>query len=165
VRWETLEVDRLDGVTSLDELERQVQLVWDRTSEDDSAAMGTEWMLRVVLSGSCPLWSELRTEEDRDVLASELRDLLGALDVTVMADGVHPVLSLDEHRARVDVLGEALRLAGAVRRGDARLPALDPGDLVGVGSEDPEALERYVRDLLEGMDAELAARLLEEPSA
>ncbi|HSH74856.1 MAG TPA: DNA repair exonuclease [Longimicrobiales bacterium] len=165
VRWETFEVDRLEGVASLDDLERQVQLAWERGRKEDPGASGTEWMLRVVLSGPCPLWSELRTEEDREVLARELRDLLGALEVTALADGVHPVLSLDEHRVRVDVLGEALRLAEAVRRGEARLGGIGPSDLVGLGSDDTAAVERYVRDLLDGVDAELAARLLQEPGA
>jgi len=164
VRWETIEVDRLDGVGSLDELERQVQLVWEAARARDPGARGTEWMTRVVLSGPCPLWTELRTQEDRDLLARELAQLLGALEVTVVADAVHPVLSIDEHRTRVDVLGEALRLVGALHRGDARLDGLDAGDLAGVTSDDRVAVERYVRDLLVGIEGEVAARLLEQPS-
>jgi hypothetical protein len=165
VRWETLEVDRLEGVGSLDELERRVQLAWEATRQADPGASGTEWMVRVVLAGPCPLWSELRSEEDRELLSHELGELLGALEVSVVADAVHPVLSLEEHRARVDVLGEALRLAAAVRRGETRLVGLEPGDLVGVGSDDPAAVERWVRHLLEGIEGELAARLLEEYTA
>jgi DNA repair exonuclease SbcCD nuclease subunit len=164
VRWETLEVDRLEAVGSLDELERQVQLAWDGTRASDPGMSGTEWMVRVTLVGACPLWSELRAEENRALLARELGDLLGVLEVSVVAEGVHPVLALEEHRSRVDVLGEALRLVGAIRRGEARL-ALEPGDLVGVPSDDPSAVDRYVRDLLDGIDGEVAARLLEEHTA
>lgn len=164
VRWETVQVERLEGVTSLDELERQVQLVWEATREAEPGASGTEWMVRVVLSGPCPLWSELRTEEDREMLSRELAELLGALEVAVVADGVHPVLSLDEHRTRVDVLGEALRLAGALRRGEARLLGLEPGDLAGLASDDAATVERYVRSLLDGIEGEIAARLLEVPT-
>jgi DNA repair protein SbcD/Mre11 len=165
VRWETVEVERLEGVTTLDELERQVQLVWEATREADPGASGTEWMVRVVLTGPCPLWSELRTEEDRDLLSRELAELLGALEVAVVAEGVHPVLSLDEHRARVDVLGEALRLAGALRRGETRLRGLEPGDLAGAGSDDAAVVERYVRGLLDGIEGEIAACLLEGPGS
>jgi hypothetical protein len=161
VRWETLEVDRLESVGSLDELERHVQLAWSAAREPDPAASGTEWMVRVVLSGPCPLWPELRTEEDRELLAGELGELLGALEVVVSADAVHPVLSLEEHRTRVDVLGEALRLAAAIRRGQRRLSGIDPGDLAGIASDDPATLARYVQDLLTGADGEIAARLLE----
>ena len=165
VRWETLEVDRLEGVSSLDELERHIQLAWDTERQADPGASGTEWMIRVALTGACPLWPELRTEEDRDLLADELADLLGALEVSVAADAVHPVLSLDEHRARVDVLGEALRLAGAVRRGESRLAGLEPGDLAGITSDEPAVVARYVRGLLDGIDGEIAARLLEDHGA
>jgi hypothetical protein len=160
VRWETIEVDRLEGVGTLDELERQIQLVWDAARAGDPGSSGTEWMTRVVLSGPCPLWTDLRSQENAELLARELAELLGALEVTVLVDGVYPVLSLDEHRGRVDVLGEALRLVAAVRRGEARIPGLEHSDLAGVPSDDPAAVERYVRDLLGGLDGEIAARLL-----
>jgi DNA repair exonuclease SbcCD nuclease subunit len=161
VRWDTVEVDRLSSAASLDELERQVQVAWDAQRAEDPGEPGTEWMVRVVLRGACPLWSTLRVEEDRDLLADELRELLGALEVTVQAEGVHPLLALEEHRERVDVLGQALRLAAEVHEGVATLGDIDAGELVGVVSDDPAAIDRYVRDLLEGGDAEIAARLLD----
>lgn len=162
VRWDTIVVDRLDAVASLDELERQVQVVWRAHRDADSGANGTEWMVRVVLGGACPLWAELRTEEDLDLLSRELREILGALDVVVYADSVHPVVPIEEHRLRTDVLGEVLRLAESVRRGDAPLTSVDRSELVGLTSDDPAALAGYVRKLLDGVDGELAARLLEE---
>jgi len=162
VRWDTLEVDRLDSINSLDELERHIQVAWGARREDSPARDGAEWMVRVVLSGPCPLWSELRSPENRDHLAVELAEILGALDVIVLADGVHPVLSLDEHRLRTDVLGEALRLIDSVRRGEADLPHLDPSTLVGVASDDPTSIRAWVRRLLTDADSEIAARLLDE---
>jgi exonuclease SbcD len=164
VRWETLDVDRLEAVASLDELERHVQLAWTTRRADDPGVTGTEWVVRVVLAGPCALWSELRSDEDRELLERELRELLGVLEVSVVTERVHPLLALDEHRERVDVLGEALRLAGAVSRGEARLAGLEPGDLVGLTSDDPAAVDRYVRGLLDGVDGEIAARLLDVAS-
>jgi DNA repair exonuclease SbcCD nuclease subunit len=165
VRWETLVVDRLDGVRSLDELLRHVQLAWESERRVDAGTAGAAaWMVRVVLSGPCALWSQLRSEEDRDHVAVELTELLGALEVTVSADGMHPVVSLGEHAARVDVLGEALRLCAAVRRGDASL-GIGAADLAGVPGDDPATVDRYVRELLERADGELAARMLETPGA
>jgi exonuclease SbcD len=161
VRWETLEVDRLDSAESLDDLERQVQLAWTAQRGADPGASGTEWMARVILSGPCPLWSELRGDEDRELLERELREILGVLEVVVVTEQVHPVLSLDDHHERVDVLGAALRLAEAVGRGEATLPGVEPGELVGLSSDDPVAVERYVRQLMEGVDGEIAARLLD----
>jgi DNA repair exonuclease SbcCD nuclease subunit len=165
VRWDTVEVGRLDGVDSLDELERRCQLAWDSRRIDDPGPSGTEWMIRFVLSGPCPLWSTLRGEEDRDLLAREIQELLGALEVSVHAEGVHPVLALDEHRDRIDVLGEALRMAAAVRRGELHLGQLEAGELVGVTSDDPAAVRRYVKDLLRDSDGEIAARLLSSQPA
>jgi DNA repair protein SbcD/Mre11 len=165
VRWDTVSIDRLDDVASLDELERRVQLAWTAGRDTDPGGPGTEWMARVVLAGACPLWSELRTQEDLDLLADELRELLGALEVAIVADAVHPVLPIEEHRGRVDVLGEALRLSAAIRRGQAQLASLDPGDLAGMTSDDPGVVARYVRSLLGGADGDLAALLLEDPSS
>jgi exonuclease SbcD len=165
VRWETIAVDRLEGLCTLDALERQIQLAWDMARASDPGASGTEWMLRVQLSGPCALWAELRSTENVELLCRELAELTGALEVTVLADAVHPVLSLEEHRGRVDVLGEALRLAAALRRGDARVPGLGAEDLAGVTSDDPTAVERYVRDLLSGIEGEIAARMLSRGSS
>lgn len=165
VRWDTLEVDRLDGVDSLDELERAIQVAWDARREDDPARGGTDWMVRVVLSGPCPLWTQLRTGDDVEMLGGELRELLGALDVSVVADAVHPVFPIEEHRARTDVLGEALRMADGIRRGKRMLIGLDAGELAGAPADDEEALAAYARDLLSDADGEIAARLLEDDPA
>jgi hypothetical protein len=164
VRWETLVTDRLESVRSLDELLRHVQLAWEAERRLEPAANGRAWMARVVLTGPCALWAELRAEDDREHLAVELTELLGALEVTVTVDGLHPVISLREHAARVDVLGEALRLCAAARRGDLSM-GISAGDLAGVTGDDPATVDRYVRELLERADGELAARMLETPHA
>jgi DNA repair exonuclease SbcCD nuclease subunit len=160
VRWDTLEVDRLEGLHTLDELERRIQTVWATQRGAELADGAVEWMIRVVLRGPCPLWAEVRQEEDRDVLARELQELLGALDVTVVADDVHPIIPLDEHRGRTDVLGEALRLAEALRRSGDGLPQITTGDFAAVLAGGDGDLGRYVRELLRGADGELATRLL-----
>ena len=165
VRWETLEVGRLDGLTTLDELERHLLSAWRSARDGDAGTTTTAWMVRVVLSGPCPLWSELRDPEDRDMLGHELARLIGALGVTIVSDAVHPVIPIEEHRLRTDVLGEALRLVETIRTGEATLEPLDPGDLAGVGSSDPAALRAYVRRLLGDADGEVAAHLLDEGGA
>jgi DNA repair exonuclease SbcCD nuclease subunit len=164
VRWETVEVSRLDDVHSLDELERRVQMAWRSVRDEEPGASGTDWMVRIRLRGACPLWPELQVEEDRDVLAGELQELLGALDVVVLTTGVHPVVPLDEHRARVDVLGEALRLAESVRNSEGRLRSVESEHLAEGTLDDEASVDNYVRELLEEADSELAARLLTEES-
>lgn len=165
VRWDTITVDHLDDVTSLDGLERRVAAAWNAARHADPAPTGTEWMVRVVLSGPTPLWSELRTVEDQTMLASELQADLGALEVIVVADGVHPVIPIAEHRLRTDVLGEALRLAEDVRNGNASIDHLLEGALAGSEAESPATIRAYVRRLLEGIDGELAMRLMEDPGS
>ena len=159
IRWETVRVSDIEEADSLDLLERRIQRAWRELRSADAQENGTEWMIRVVLEGPCPLWREVSQGEDREALAGGLTEVLGALDVTLRADAVHPPIDLDEHRARVDILGEVLGLAEEARRGDATL-GIDARDLAGMESDDPAAVEAYVRQLLEGVDGELAARLL-----
>lgn len=117
-------------------------------------------MVRVHLQGPCALWKDLQTDENRTLLGEELTELLGALDVVVTAERVHPIVRVQEHRIRTDVLGESLRLLEALRLGNATLSSLEAGDLAGLVSDDRSTLVTYVNDLLQDADGELAARLL-----
>lgn len=157
VRWEDLEVDALEEAHTLERLVEQVARRWEETRAADSPA-GTDWMIRVRLGGATPLWRELAEEEERRVVGEELAARLGALDVVVEAHGTHPVVPVGEHRARQDVLGEALRLLDEVREGGS-LP-VDPGELAGFEGRDDAELEAYVRSLLKEAEGEVLARLL-----
>jgi hypothetical protein len=117
-------------------------------------------MVRVQLVGPCPLWRDLSAQENVRILEHELTDMLGVLDVSVIADRVHPLVPVEEHRVRGDVLGASLRLAEAIRRGETRLDGLDPAALAGVAGDDPALVDAYVRELLTDTDGELASRLL-----
>lgn len=162
IRWETIEVDRLEGAETLDELERLIQLRWQAEVDAHDQSRGpVEWMVRVALTGPSPLWPELRTPEDREVLERELTEILGVLDVVVSAEQVQPVAPIAEYKARTDVLGESLRLVAAVRAGEIALD-IDRGALIGAASDDPREIHEYVRSLLEGVDGEVASRLLGE---
>lgn len=162
IRWETLAVGGLEPIRSFDGLVSHVVARWEDERLRDPGTPRTEWMVRVGLEGATPLWPELQRDEDLDTLAAELRDTLGVLEVQVTAASASPPIDLDEHRSRTDVLGTALRLAEEIRRGAAALPGIRPDELVGGGATSPEALDRYVRTLLEGADGTLAALLLED---
>jgi DNA repair exonuclease SbcCD nuclease subunit len=161
VRWDTIEVDRLDDVRSLDDLEHACLDVWNRQRAGDPTTQGTEWMVRIVLQGPCPLWAELRTVEDQETLASELAPMMGALEVVLSTEGVHATLDLDEHRQRTDILGEALRLATEIREGRLTLENLDATSLARSVGDDPNIIAGYVRSLLGEAEGELAMRLLD----
>jgi DNA repair protein SbcD/Mre11 len=160
VRWETLTVEALDEAGSVETLIRSVESAWRSLLRASASPSDAEWMVRVVLRGACPLWRELTSEEDRSTLADELTDVLGALEVVVVDGGLHPVLDLEAHASRIDVLGETLRLAAQLRAGETTLPGLDPESLAGVASGDRAALDAYVRELLQDADGEVATRLL-----
>jgi len=156
VRWETLTLRDPAGATSLDGLLRLVRDRWSEARRQDPDPEA-EWMVRVEITGSTPLWRELEDDEDRAHLAGELEAALGALEVRLEAPAVHAPVSVEEHTGREDVLGVALRLLDEVRRGEAVRPGL----------EEELALRRSGReaavplaDVLEGADAELVSRLL-----
>jgi hypothetical protein len=64
---------------------------------------------------------------------------------------------LAEHRAREDVLGQALRLVHEARSGAVRLTGLSPEQLKGL--DDPKRFHEYVEELLEGGEAEVVSRM------
>ena len=122
-----------------------------------------EWILRVSLSGPCPLVDTLRRDEDRNDLAEYLRDALGVLDLEVRDDGLHRPLELDEHRGQQHVLGVALDLVENARTDADSLRQLEPEALAN-GDIYPEGPKRqdYLQGLLEGIDVAVAESLLRE---
>jgi hypothetical protein len=163
VRWETLELAGLDGVATLDGLVGAVRRRWDDARTADPSP-GTEWMVRVVLRGGAPLWSELADPDNIETLARELAEHLGALEVEVRADGLHAVVDASEHQGRADVLGVALRRLAGLGAGDT-LPAGLVTELAGLQHAGSPPAEAYVRGLLDDARGELAARMLDPRSA
>lgn len=157
IRWETIEVGGLQEARTLEGLVRRAGSVWEEARADDPVE-SAEWIVRVVLQGASPLWKTLTDPEEARIVADELCGVIGALDVAVESGRLHPVVAIEEHQTREDVLGEALRLVAEVRSG-ASLP-VTPGDLAGFEMERADDLEQYVRSLLEGAEAEILARLL-----
>ncbi|MBW3534152.1 MAG: DNA repair exonuclease [Gemmatimonadetes bacterium] len=164
VRFETVRVDGLEEAGTLDRLVRRAAAAWEAAREADPGDAATEWVVRFVLEGGTPLWASLGDEEEREALASDMAEALGLLDVEVRAGATHPVVQVEAHLRREDVLGAALRLVAAIRDGEATLPGLAPEELAGLDRPDAGDPGAYVRRLLEGAEAEVAARLL-DPSA
>ena len=125
-----------------------------------------EWILRVELAGPCPLVALLRQDEERDDLAEYLCESLGVLDVEVRDAGLHRPISIEEYRGQPHVLGEALNLILRARTDDAELARLAPKELA-LAEKFPEGTKRlgYLRELLSGLDAAAAERLLREDSS
>lgn len=162
VRWETLEVDGLEEAHSVERLTARIAGAWRSERETDRWPGPFDWIVRVVLKGPSPLWAELSRHEDRQSLADRLAGELHALDVTVEAPTVHPVVSVEDHRRREDVLGEALKLVRELRRGGA-LDRVADIELARFATSPDEERDRYVRSLLEDAEGEILARLLADP--
>jgi hypothetical protein len=80
----------------------------------------------------------------------------------VQVTAVHPVVRVDDHRGRMDVLGTALRLIDDVRAGRAAVPGLQAEELAGLDRADAGDAVAYVQGLLAEADGELVARMLEQ---
>lgn len=159
VRWERLAVAGLSDARTLDALARAVEGRWREERRGDPGLPGTEWMLRIELSGPSPLHGELGRREDRRTLEDELATRLGVLEAEVRAEGVHPPVDPDAHLERQDVLGETLRMLREARASGEVLDDVRPEELAGPDPDDDE--EAYLRSLLEGLDGELASRMLD----
>lgn len=163
IRWERLRVDDLEEARNLEELEEAVRVRWNEArSGDPPAAPGrTDWIVRVVLSGGTPLWRELESGENLRILADELEAVLGVLAAEVRAERTHPVVDVEAHRERSDVVGEVLELLDRVRSGETTLDGTSPEELAGVSDADgDDAAPAYARELLRDAGEELLARLL-----
>ena len=167
VRWERLTVSNLDEAHAIGDVHTAVRAKFDGLREADDALPGNEeWILRVELSGPCPLAALLRQDEERDGLAEYLCETLGALDVEVRDVGLFPPIDLSRHVGQRHVLGEALELINQARLDDRLLSRLTPPELA-LGDEHAEEAERlaHLRGLLSGLDAAAAERLLRSDSA
>ena len=155
IQWEDVEVSDPSQATTLDALIETIAEAWDGVTGGETE---TDWIGRIRVSGATPLWRELSGDDDQDHLREELAYRLGLLDLTLEIGSVYPQVPADEHRAREDVLGEALRLVHDLHSGGASLTGLSPEQLIGL--YEPERLDEYVAELLDTGDAEVLSRML-----
>ncbi len=155
IRWEDVEVRDPTDAASLDALVRTVASRWDEAVNGNGIS---GWIARISISGATPLWRELSREEDQEHLREELAHRLELLDVTLHIGSVHPEISVEEHAAREDVLGQVLQLVASVRAGDATVADLRPELLLGLDGQDH--LDEYVRTLLHSAEEEVLSRML-----
>jgi len=164
VRWEVLIADDLAEARSIADIHAVARTAFeDLVASDGHLLADQEWILRVSLSGPCPLVDTLRRDEERNDLAEYLRDALGVLDLEVRDDGLHRPLELDEHRGQQHVLGVALDLVENARTDTDSLRQLEPEALANgdVYLEGP-VRQGYLLELLEGIDVAVAESLLRE---
>ncbi len=154
VRWIRLDVPRLDSCATEDELvERLLTLIQD-AHED-----GEECALRLVLHGATPLAANLRQPEKRAELEAILREESGVLEVELRTEDICAPVDTQRLRSAPTVLARALELIESARDADELVDELAPGTLA-AGELDGETRRAYLRELLDGLDAELIQRSL-----
>ena len=155
IQWEDVEIRDPSQAATLDALIETIAEAWDRVTGGETE---TDWIGRIRISGTTPLWRELSGDDDQDHLREELAYRLRLLDLTLEIGSVYPQVRADEHRAREDVLGQTLRLIHYIRAGGASLTGLSPEQLIGF--DEPERLQEYVAELLDTGEAEVLSRML-----
>jgi DNA repair exonuclease SbcCD nuclease subunit len=162
VRWERLELDGLAQLSSADGLlEALARRVRDLQAEVEEA----ELCLRIVPTGPSPLAHELNDPQRRDDFERELMERAGLLEVQLRPHRLHAPYDLAALRQSPSVLQRGLELCERAAADDELLEHLAPAQLARFeGREAPSAAERraYLRELLAGLDAELAQRCVEE---
>lgn len=160
-RWEHLTVDDLEEADTVRALVQKARAAHRETARD---AVASDWLLRVTLRGPCPMAGELsapgQVEELEQVMAERLPGSIR--DVEVRTSHLTPPVDVDAFRGETHLAGEVLSLLDAARTDDAVLEAVAPDVLAGVSDDDPEPRRTYLRSLLDGLDREAVARLVEE---
>ena len=161
VRWQELVLDDLAAVDDTRGLVEHCERRFDDLARQRGVLPGQDWVLRVRLQGRTPFYAELRGAEAADDLALALRERLQILDVEVRDEGVTPPVDVAEHEGQPHVLGAALELIRKARFDEQVLAEIAPSALAAAPTE-PAARAAYLRALLDGLDVEIVAAMLEE---
>jgi DNA repair exonuclease SbcCD nuclease subunit len=161
VRWQELVLDDLGEVADTRALVEHCERRFDHLARERGVLPAQDWVLRVRLQGRTPFYAELRGAEAADDLALALRERLQILDVEVRDEGVTPPVDVAEHEGQPHVLGTALELIRQARFDEGLLAEIAPGALAAAPA-DPAARAAYLRALLDGLDVEIVAAMLEE---
>lgn len=153
--WHWLELDCPQEPTSLDSLVASlVEEVRSRTCLDD----GRDHLIRLDLKGQSPLAADIAREDNLQELSETLQAELGVLWLEARPRGLVQPVDVESFHGSATVLGEALTIVDELRQDPERIR--DLGGLALSGGPEAEDRQAYVRKLLQGMDGELAAWVL-----
>lgn len=158
-QWEHLTLDTLEDVDTIQALVQRAQSAHRDIANDATA---TDWLLRLTLRGPCPLADDLAAADQVEELEHVLADRLDVRDAEVRTRALVPPVDPDAYRDETHLAAEVLDLLDRARTDDQTLDAVAPDALAGVPDDDPEARRAYLRSLLDGLDREAVARLLDE---
>lgn len=162
IQWLDLQVEELEDAHTLPELEHRIRAEFERKCEaDDGVGDGCDFLLRITLAGRSPLASELQSDDGKTELEELLGSSLDVLDVDVRISSVTRPVDIERHRGEPHLLGAVLKLIEEAEHDGELLRSLCP-KVLARNPKDPEGRLAYLSKLLAGLDAEAAARLVQE---
>jgi exonuclease SbcD len=162
--WERISLPNLEQVSTLNQLQHLIV----RSIQKLSSQLSPEVMLlpRVYLSGACPLYRELKSEDNLSFLQESLAEEMGLPWLEIKAERLFPPIDIEKYRQGPHLLAEALKLLARAKKDDDLLLSLAPPVLAGVeaGYVDSSREEKllYLRRLLQDMDKQIALRLIKD---
>jgi exonuclease SbcD len=160
VRWILFSIKDISKAETLEDLQETMygSIIQQLEGEKDAG----EVLARISLEGPSPLYRELRSEENVDTLKEDLSIELGFRHLEIVVSQVTRPVIPDDYKGQPHVLGTALDILEMAKTDPDLLLELKPERLGGCSSLDSEETIDYLKGLLEGLDYEVVARLLEE---
>ena len=96
IRWERLEIDDLEQITTIDGLASRLGDAVNSVSDGQ-----TEVAVRIVLSGACPRAAELRDAEALDEIAEDVAMRTDAVELQLRAEGLYLPIAIEARMPRI----------------------------------------------------------------
>lgn len=160
VTWETVYVDDLHDMEDLSSLEHKIFTFVSEQLESKNSSKNT--LLRIILEGPCPLYSELHDEENIAVLEEGLKVSLNVDFLELETGSIIRPVNPEKYRDEPHVLSTALSVLDTLKLDSELLLKLMENEKLGgcplVNGYEEKA--EYLRTLLEGLDYEIVHRLV-----
>lgn len=151
--WEEAEVD-VSGVETVDGLRARL------LEEIGLRRFGPGTLLTLYPAGESPLVDRMRDEAVREALQEDLLHDAGIAHLSLRPDRIRGVF--DAESARIGPVESMIDLVEGLRNGRESWKGIAPEPLAGLLSRDEEERVAYLRDLLEGVEADIVRRMWRE---
>jgi len=158
--WLNMTLNNLKEAVSLEKLEQIIVSLVEKHLQEHPVE--GKLFLRLKLEGICPMYRELMVPENLLALEESLRDFLSVEYLELEQEGLTPSFCPEQYKQETHVLSEVLTLLEKAKKDENILLQLAPEDLAGLpGNTELKAKVEYLRSLLQGLDYEAVARLVE----
>ena len=159
VRWYDLALNELQNVREVEDLARLVELAFEMESDgDDSIALQ---LVRIRLTGMCPMADQLLVESQRAVIEEKLAQHLNVDDVELRVNYITPLVDVDAYREDANMLSEVLKVIEEISSDPERLERIAPGQLANQLADEDDR-QAYLSGLLTALDREAIVRLTQD---